>query len=363
MKICHLSSLHSRYDTRVFVKHCSSLATAGYDVTYMVADGKGDEKKNGVTIVDIGVSTGLVDRLRRVNKRLIEQAITVDADYYIFHDPELCVQARKLTNEGKKVIYDAHEDSPRQYLSNFQGNRLKGKLIALAIEFLENSTAKKLYGIMTATEQISDRYRRYNNNVSTVKNYPIVAELQNDSNWDRREVAACYIGGLRNTRGISEIVKACHMAEMPLVLAGPWQPSAYADEMALQKGWANAQYLGYIGRREVKHLLANSRVGLLTLYKTANHVHSLPIKLFEYMIAGLPVVASDIPAWKEIIEKHKCGICVDPTKPEEIAAALQRLKNNPEDAKAMGERGRQAVLERYCWDTELEKVEGMLSTA
>ena len=58
--------------------------------------------------------------------------------------------------------------------------------------------------------------------------------------------------------------------------------------------------------------------------------------MFEYMSAGIPVICSNFPLWRDIIEKHQCGICVDPQNSSEIALAIDFLAQNPKEAKVMG---------------------------
>lgn len=87
-----------------------------------------------------------------------------------------------------------------------------------------------------------------------------------------------------------------------------------------------------------------------------NYVDAQPNKMFEYMSAGLPVIASNFPLWKEIIEGNQCGICVNPLEPKEIAAAIDWLTQNPEAAEQMGKNGRKAVEEKYNWQNEEEKL-------
>jgi len=82
----------------------------------------------------------------------------------------------------------------------------------------------------------------------------------------------------------------------------------------------------------------------------------MPNKIFEYMIAGLPVIASNFPLWKEIVEGNNCGICVNPLDPKEIANAIKYLIDHPDEARAMGENGRRSVLEKYNWEKESEKL-------
>ena len=70
------------------------------------------------------------------------------------------------------------------------------------------------------------------------------------------------------------------------------------------------------------------------------------------MSAGVPVIGSRFPLWQEIIEGNRCGLCVDPLNPEEIAEAIEYLVGNREEAEEMGRNGQRAVEERYNWSVE-----------
>jgi glycosyltransferase involved in cell wall biosynthesis len=74
------------------------------------------------------------------------------------------------------------------------------------------------------------------------------------------------------------------------------------------------------------------------------------------MEAGLPVIASNFPLWRQIIEKYDCGILVDPLNPLEISDAMRWILDHPEEAIKMGARGREAVLREFNWDAESLKL-------
>ena len=116
------------------------------------------------------------------------------------------------------------------------------------------------------------------------------------------------------------------------------------------------RFIGKVDREKVNEIYGKSRAGIVIYQPAQNHMESQPIKMFEFMAAGLPVVASNFPLWKSIIEGSKCGICVDPTNIGEVRKACMELIENPDKAEEMGRRGRLAVLKQYSWFSEEKKL-------
>jgi glycosyltransferase involved in cell wall biosynthesis len=141
-----------------------------------------------------------------------------------------------------------------------------------------------------------------------------------------------------------------------LLLAGSFEDAALEAELRRERGWLQVDYLGQIGRDAVREVLARASAGLVTLWPMPSYLDSLPIKMFEYMSAQLPVVASDFPLWRGIVEDSRCGVCVDPVNPQAIADAVRGLLDKPERIAAMGQAGRAAVLSRYNWPQAEEQL-------
>jgi glycosyltransferase involved in cell wall biosynthesis len=113
------------------------------------------------------------------------------------------------------------------------------------------------------------------------------------------------------------------------------------------------------GRDAVNALLSHARAGLVVLHPTPNYLDSYPVKLFEYMSAGLPVIASDFPLWRRIIEDSCCGLLVDPRDPSAIARAMTWLLEHPDEAENMGQSGLRAVLSKYNWADQSRRLLAM----
>ncbi|MDJ0696057.1 glycosyltransferase family 4 protein [Mastigocoleus sp. MO_188.B34] len=360
LHVCKLTSVHPYNDIRIYFKECYSLAKTGYNM-HLIAPGAPDNLVEIIHLYSVPkVKSNLLKRMIKTIWDVYIKALEINADLYHFHDPELIPIGLILKAKGKKVIYDVHEDVPRQILSKEYIPRLSRRIVSKLTESIENFACKHFDAIVTATPYICDRFSKLGCNAVNINNYPILSELHiPEINWEEKEKAVCYVGGIWEQRGIYEMVKAIGQTNTKLLLAGNFSSTEQRNKVVSMSGWANVKELGYLDRKGVADTLAKSIAGLVVLHPIINYLDALPVKMFEYMSAGIPVIASNFPLWKEIIEGNKCGICVDPMNPKAIAKAIQWIVDNPNEAKRMGENGRKAVEEKYNWENEADKLRAL----
>ena len=281
------------------------------------------------------------------------RAVALDADLYHFHDPELMPVALLLARTGARVIYDAHEDLVAAVADKSWIHPCLRRLIAQFVEHAEPAAANCLSAVVTATPAIERRFSRCRCRVVTVNNYPQLSEFQHLPRRVRLgNPAVCYVGAITEIRGIETVIEAIGKTNARLLLAGSFDPPSLRGRLCTMTEWSHVVSFGSVGRSEIAEIFARSVAGIVTFRPAANHLRSQPTKLFEYMSAGLPVIASSFALWREIIESSQCGICVDPTSSEALADAICWITSHPREARKMGENGRRAVQATYNWEVE-----------
>ena len=358
--IRQLTIVHNRWDTRIWVKQVSALRDAGLLTAYVVADGEGDALVDGVQIYDLGPleGRGFWPRVKLVIRAVCHSGLK-RGEILHFHDALFLPGAIWLKIMGHRVVYDVHEDYPRQVL-NWELPGFIRYGAAVSYTFLEWLAGKIFDGIVAATPKIAERFPA--SKTVVVQNFPLPNDLYcvRAEPYINRPLSVAYVGGISRMRGIKELVQAMGILSSKLsarlMLAGSFSPPWLEEVIRKEPGWRNVVFLGWQSRVNVAKILASSRIGVVLFHPAPNHVNAQPNKLFEYMSAGIPVIASDFPLWKEIVEGSGCGLLVNPLDPEAIAEAIKWLLENPEKAETMGKRGRKAIEECYNWDKESVKL-------
>jgi glycosyltransferase involved in cell wall biosynthesis len=356
-RVVHVTSAHPVMDIRIFYKECRSLARAGFDVI-QICNHDLNDTIDGVRIIGLGKNKGRASRFTKGAIKTCVAALRCRGDLYHLHDPDILILGAVLRMLGKRVIYDIHEDLPTKVLLKMYLPKILRRPLSLIVGHLENIAARAMTGLITATPTLKTRFKRANRNIVVVNNFPMLEEFDNAEavDWKGRERSAAYFGGISEARGVREMVCAINMLPtslgVKLELAGWFYVRALLDQLKEDTQWNLVNWHNEVDRNGLRSLLRKVSVGLIVLHPEKSFVSSQPTKLFEYMAAGIPVVASDFPLWRSIVNASDCGILVNPLDATSIAAAIETLISNPECAQAMGQRGRRAVEEHFNWANE-----------
>ncbi|MEN8907554.1 MAG: glycosyltransferase family 4 protein, partial [Clostridiales bacterium] len=325
----------------------------GYKIEYIVADGKENENIGGIKIIDVGYSKIRLFRPFTSTLRIYRYFKISDSNIIHFLDPGFLIYALFL--KKKIVIYDVHEDVPQDIFTKHYIPFFLKHVISFITRKIEDFVSKRLSGIITATPHLAYKFKKINPNTIDINNYPSLSEFNHQPTTEKQK-AVCYIGELTKVRGIKEIVQAINGTDTKLILGGRFPDENFFQSIIKINSWKQVDFLGYLSRKDVQRVYNISIAGLVILHPTKSFYYSLPVKMFEYMAMGLPVIATNIPLWKEIIDKYNCGICVTYDNIEEIAEAIKKLVSLPKLAAKLGENGKIAVHNHFNWEEEEKKL-------
>lgn len=366
--VCMLSSVHPARDKRVFEKEAISLSQAGLSVVHVCPTGKGEhpgtEVVEGVRIRRLPPARGLFGRFLRV-PLLAYRAVEENAAVYHCNEVDSWISgvvAAKLRRS--RVVFDVHEHYPSTFAAVHAPSWLR-RPAEVGIRALLRMLSWLTDGFVFAKATVADDFPIPEERTALVRNLPPLRLLESApgsaDHVRTRGVVAVHTGYTGRIRGWPQLLDALEQDEAEGVQAlfvGEFNDGS-GDEFG-----KHVTRLGLSDRVRVMpwqpfegafHHLVQSDIGLILFQPgIQNHTFASPHKLFEYMLAGLPVIA---PAFalevREIVSRYRCGILVDPSEPSEIAEALASLAGAPELRREMGMRGREAVLESLNWECEV----------
>ncbi len=368
MRIAHITISHDPTDVRIVQKECASLVQAGHEVHGFFC-APPPASRNGVrfhSLPDVAPTTAYFWQVWRRLPAIYSRAREVRAAAYHLPDPALIPLALLLKLRGARVIYDAHEDRPRQALTKYGalGQPLVAIVTSLMWRLLESAAKLFIDRFIAVTPHIAARFPA--GRTTVVRNYPRLEEFASARRRQPRYAArpnhVVYTGAVRPGTGVEVMVEAMGLLtdelDARLLLVGDFRRARPGMRAELERlpGWERVVALGPRPRPEMIETLAGARIGVALYSPRPEQVHAMGNKIFEYMAVGLPVVAPDFPVWRDVVRDRRAGLTVDPTDPRKVARAIRYLLLHPREAEAMGASGAEAVASEFNWSTEGERL-------
>jgi glycosyltransferase involved in cell wall biosynthesis len=344
----------------MFERQGRSLIDEGYRVSYIVCDLLPNEINCGVEIISTGyVAKTRLDRFINTKKILYNIAKKTNADIYQISDPELISLGIKLKRRGKKVVFNMRENYPAILKNKYYLPKIVRKPFSFFFEIYMKRLLRKYDAIFLVTSdlvQLSlNRWKIKKSYLLT--NFPIVNTnyFLTFDDYNQRENVLCYIGTVYEVSRQENVFMALeHLHDAHYLIAGIIDEGLTKSITSLPY-WKNVEFINGFKKSELPDIFGKAIISnVLRDFKDSGTPNGSlgVIKMFESMEAALPIICSDVPLNREIIEKWNCGICVNPNNVNEIEVAIRYLIENKKKAYQMGQNGRQAIIEEYNWKSQ-----------
>jgi glycosyltransferase involved in cell wall biosynthesis len=359
LKVCHISTVHPLFDDRIFYKECITLAENSYSV-FLVIVNNVNETIEGVNIVALNKPKNRLVRLTLTSIQAFLKVIKIKPDVVHIHDPELLWIGLLMRFFGKATIYDVHEDVSKQifykpWLKIFLIKSIVSSLFFLSEKLLVLSYSR----VIAVTEDIEKKFPR--SKTVLVRNFPRLnlISLAKPKMELKSGKTVIYVGSLTKERGIYELICSMDCLDAELWLLGPWGSDEFCNVCMQSVGWRKTKYFGIKKLEEVYCYLKCADIGIALLYPTKNYLTSLPVKAFEYMAAGVPMVVSDFPYWRKVFSGS--AIFANPYDPEDIANKILFLLENSNERERVLNSATLLIKNQYSWEAESQKLLSLYS--
>jgi len=360
MKIVHITTVHEPFDNRIFYKECLGMAKKGYKVT-LIARHHQNETVQGIFIRALPKVKNRLFRLINTTFNAYKAALLENGDLYHFHDPEFMPLALLLKiKHRKKIVYDIHEDYHSLIKIKTYLPVLLRPIIANLFYLYEFVFSKPFVKVL-AERYYMEKFPKG----LPVLNYPNSNLLQYaENNIPEDRLNLIYTGNISIERGAIEHATLVNYFENVHVYLVGRCSEEVADRIYSLVG-SKRERLFIVGiERFVPfseivdyYKWGNWTAGLALFPPNPHYVNKELTKFFEYMSFGIPVLCSDFPVWKKLIEETGSGLCVKPEDQTGLKSTLNYLFNNRPEAKRMGRNGRTNIKEHFNWENELAKLE------
>jgi hypothetical protein len=367
-----VTTAHPWGDTRVFDRELAACLDRGLEVHLFIPVAEPwpekDWMKAGKLLVHpLRLPKGRVDRLGL--SLGVWRTVLAEGPFSLvhFHDPELtpAMAMYKLARPDSYVLYDIHEELPLQVESKPYLGRGLRRAIADLVRWAWTLEKSLFDGYAAATRPIAAHWPSAQTTV--VHNFPKALFSTGGARPTPDPDRLLYVGCISEGRGSLVLLEAVRRARaerpsLKLDLVGDIQDASVSEgiEAAKAEGWCS--HIPWLDPEVlVKHSMG-AGLGLCPLLPQPNYLESLPTKIFEYMAMGVPVLASDFPLWRDLVEGPGAGRTVAP-EPEALAKAILDMTKDAHALDAYAAAGQRAYQERYQWEKERERLDWHLKRA
>ncbi|GAB3708026.1 glycosyltransferase family 4 protein [Spirosoma flavus] len=360
IRVLHISTAHQPQDPRIVFKQCQTLADE-YEVFCAIPNADSSVAPN-IRFIRLPYYQRVIWRILITCPLILLRCLLLRPKLVHIYVPEFVPFAYVFRLLGAQIVYEVQENlHKKMHLKTVN----KSRFLQKAFLWFDHLARRHFYLIFTEHGYLTT-YAQLAKPHVVIYNFPLLSFLEpfrQPYTPRRNHPSFFYIGWLSFERAIDTLIKGLARVKVsyPNVAVDLFGQRIFASELLeVISDYATVRdsihFYGYTDQRQAFPKSAGATAGLALLKPVGDYPESYPTKLFEYMALGLPVVTSNFPLYQDVVERHRCGFCISPYEPQQLADALTYLIEHPEEAKNMGERGRQAVEEHYNWRTEAEKL-------
>jgi len=347
-------------DQRV-IRICDTLAGMGFEV-HVIARSFSDSLPLGeygfsATRIHCFFRKGFM-QFAEFNTRLFFRLLFRKTDYFLANDLDVLVPNYIVSRlRRKKIFYDTHE-----YYTGVP--ELKDAPFKRGVwKFFENWIFPRLRVVYTVNDSVKNKYHEeYGNEIAVIRNVPVTTSSQAreiPEHWKNKTILMMQGIGINPGRGGLELLETMRYLQGNyhlVFIGGGTQWDAIVQK---RSEWQLEDKVDMIGKQppaRLKEYTPLAHLGFsLDGSENINFLYNLPNKIFDYIHAGVPVAATDIPEVRKIIEQYHCGICFKSNRPQSMAEEITALMNDPLRYMALRNNTAPAAKE-LCWEKERMKL-------
>ncbi len=239
---------------------------------------------------------------------------------------------------------------------------MKPGLFARVMTWMERQFYRRAARVLTVSPGFTARLAERGVPARVLATYPLggdkelYADVRPDRGWLARyglagKTVAVYAGAHGFLNGLEYVIEAAeHLRGRPdiaIALVGDGQRKPELRKLAAERGLSNVVLADAVPRRQIPGILAACQIGLMILRDTPGMARVLPNKVFDYMLAGLPVIANFPGTTRSLLESCQAGLGCDPRNPADLADKILTLADDPSRREAFGANACRAARERF----------------